>query len=291
MKQPFTNLPVIDSHTHLFPPVVAGNRNQYAELDSWFSELYGSHDDGLVSPEEMLASMDAAGVERSVVCGWPWRDHGLCREHNDFLAELVNTYPNRFSWLGIVNLAEQGAAAEVERCASLGACGIGELNADAQGFRWTDARIGQEAMSAAVKLNMPVLIHCSEPVGHAYPGKGTATPDQLLPFIAANTELRIVAAHWGGGLPFYELMPEVARACRNVFYDSAASTYLYQWDVFSAVERIVGSKRILFGTDYPLLKQSVFLKRTLEAGISHDGLPSIMSENAAAVFGLTMKEV
>jgi len=173
----------------------------------------------------------------------------------------------------------------------LGACGIGELNADAQGFCWSDARIGEETMGAAVQLNMPVLIHCSEPVGHSYPGKGTATPDKLLPFIAANSELRIVAAHWGGGLPFYELMPEVAQACRNVFYDSAASRYLYQWNVFSAVERIVGCKRILFGTDYPLLKQSNFLKRTLEAGISQEGLPSVLSENAAAVFGLTMKEV
>lgn len=290
MDQSISNMPVVDAHTHLFPPDVARHRSRYAERDSWFSELYGSHDEGLVTPEEMLASMDAAAIERSVICAWPWKDPGLCREHNDYLAELANNHPDRFSWLGIVNPGEGGAATEIERCASLGACGIGELNADAQGFHWTDPNLGQEAMSMAVALGLPMLIHCSEPVGHAYPGKGTATPDQLLPFIAAHSELCIVAAHWGGGLPFYELMPEVARICQNVVYDSAASTYLYRWDVFPVVERLVGSGRILFGTDYPLLKQTTFLKRTLASGITPEALPSVLSRNAAAVFGLTMKE-
>jgi predicted TIM-barrel fold metal-dependent hydrolase len=168
----------------------------------------------------------------------------------------------------------------------LGARGVGELNADAQGFAWEHPKGIQDAMRACVDLGVPMLAHCSEPVGHAYRGKGTATPDKLLVFLAANPELSVVAAHWGGGLPFYELMPEVSVLTRNVVYDSAASTYLYQWDVFPLVERIVGPERIMFGTDYPLLKQTSFLRRVVGSGLSEAALEHVLGGTAKRVFGL-----
>jgi predicted TIM-barrel fold metal-dependent hydrolase len=99
-------------------------------------------------------------------------------------------------------------------------------------------------------------------VGHRYPGKGTATPDRLLEFISANPDLKIVLAHWGGGLPFYELMPEVAEQTRNVVYDTAASTYLYRKEVFSTVLGIVGADRVMWGSDHPVLSMKRFLRRT-----------------------------
>lgn len=278
---------VIDAHTHLFPAEVCRDRRPYLARDAWFGELYASESITLIQPEEMIASMDAAGIERSVVCGWPWRDAGLCREQNDFLAEVAGRFPDRIAWLAIVNPLANGAAQEVERAVGLGACGVGELNADAQGFEWQQPHTLGAVVDVAVALDVPFLIHCSEPVGHAYPGKGTATPEKLLEFFTAWPELRVIAAHWGGGLPFYELMPEVRQRCRNVVYDTAASTYLYQWDVFPVIERLVGPERILFGTDYPLLRQSTFLRKTLGAGMSEDSLPAVLADNAARVFGFS----
>ena len=32
--------------------------------------------------------MDEAGVAQAVMCGWPWADPVLCREHNDYLAAI-----------------------------------------------------------------------------------------------------------------------------------------------------------------------------------------------------------
>ncbi len=275
---------MIDAHTHLFPDDVRRDRRPYLARDAWFGELYASESIVLIEPEEMIASMDAAGIERSVVCGWPWRDAGLCREQNDFLAGVARRYPERISWLAIVNPLDSGAAAEIERAVSLGASGVGELNADAQGFEWQQPHTLGPAVDAATALDVPFLTHCSEPVGHAYPGKGTATPEKLLEFFTAWPDLRVVAAHWGGGLPFYELMPEVQQHCRNVVYDTAASTYLYRWDVFPVIERLIGSGRILFGTDYPLLKQANFLLRTLASGLPESSTATILADNADRVF-------
>jgi len=211
---------------------------------------------------------------------------GLCREHNDFLAEVQQRFSDRIAWLAIVNPASPEAPAEIERAVKMGASGIGELNADAQGFNWERHAALAGAMDACLEFDVPVLMHCSEPVGHAYPGKGTATPEKILNFLEANPDLRVVAAHWGGGLPFYELMPEVALLTANVTYDSAASTYLYGFDVFPVVERLIGNQRAMFGTDFPLLKQGAFLDRVLRSGMPEESLPGLLGETAARVFKL-----
>ncbi len=277
---------IVDAHTHLFAPGIVRDRSGHLARDAWFGELYASPKIILVTPEDLIASMDEAGIQMSIVCGWPWKDMGLCREHNQFLSEVRREFPDRIAWLAIVNPASTDAPAEIERAVALGAVGVGELNADAQGFSWERPGELANVMDTCRQAEIPVLMHCSEPVGHAYPGKGTATPEKILRFLEVNPELRVVAAHWGGGLPFYELMPEVARLTANVVYDSAASTYLYGFDVFPVVERLIGDGRVMFGTDFPLLKQRVFLDRVLRSGLSESSVPSLLGGTARAVFRL-----
>jgi len=98
--------------------------------------------------------------------------------------------------------------------------------------------------------------------------------------------VKLICAHWGGGLPFYELMPEVRQACANVYYDSAASPFLYRPEVFSAVVRLVGSRRVLFATDYPLLRQKRVLDYLAESGLAGRELDDILGNNAAQLLGL-----
>ena len=74
-------------------------------------------------------------------------------------------------------------------------------------------------------------------------------------FISRFPDLRLVCAHWGGGLPFYALMPEVGSALDNVWFDTAASPFLYRPQIFRHVIDMVGADKILFGSDYPLIAQ------------------------------------
>lgn len=283
-------MPVVDAHVHLFPPDVITCRDDYCARDDWFGVTHSTFPiERFPQVETLLASMDMAGVDVAVIAAWPWRDQGICRLHNDFLAEICAREP-RLAWLGIVNPGQPGAVEELERARRLGASGIGELNADAQGFAWEDEGALREVAEIATTLDFPLMAHVSEPVGHDYPGKGTATPPRILAFVEQHPDLRLVAAHWGGGLPFYELMPEVGLAMRNVSYDSAASTYLYRHDIFDVVTRIVGPERVLWGSDYPVLGQRRFLQKAREA------LPEVMVEpvlggNAARVYGLRVPEV
>jgi uncharacterized protein len=66
-------------------------------------------------------------------------------------------------------------------------------------------------------------------------------------------DAKFIFAHWGGGIPFYELNPRVRPCLKNVWYDTAASPLLYDARVFRQVVDLIGADRILFGSDYPLL--------------------------------------
>lgn len=279
---------VVDAHTHVFPPEVRRNRAAFVARDPWFALLYADPTAALADADALLATMATAGVARSLLCGFPWADLGLCRAANDALAADATRAGGRLSWLASVppHLGS-AAAAEADRCLALGASGLGELNADAQGFDLAAPTALAPVVEVCLGRDVPLLLHASEPVGHAYRGKGTATPERLLPFLAAYPALRVVLAHWGGGLPFYELMPEVAAVAANVVYDSAASSYLYRSGVFRAVLDIVGPERVLFGSDHPVLRQDRFLRRVEEeAGLSPVEATAVLGGNARRVYAL-----
>lgn len=285
-----THSGVVDAHTHVFPPDVRRDRAAFARRDRWFDLLYADPRALLASDHDLLASMNAAGIATSILCGFPWFDPGLCRHHNDASAESARRQGDRLAWLAIVSPAADPAAAaiEAERCFNAGAVGLGELNADAQRFDLLDPAPLAPVVAACLAHDRPLMLHASEPLGHLYPGKGTATPDRLLAFLLAFPALRVVLAHWGGGLPFYELMPEVATAAANVTYDSAASTYLYRPRVFRTVLDIVGPDRVLFATDHPILRQDRFLRRVRDhADLRPDESPAVLSDTARRVYRLT----
>jgi predicted TIM-barrel fold metal-dependent hydrolase len=279
---------VIDAHTHAFPPAWVADRSAHVTSDFWFGELYEAPSAKMIDAAALLQAMDEAGVAQAVMCGWPWLDPGHCREHNDYLATAAEASNGRLAWLGTVQPAMDGAGEEAERCLALGAAGIGELNADAQRFDLMESGCLGDVVTVLVAAGRPLLLHASEPVGHRYSGKGTATPDRLLSFLTENPELQVVLAHWGGGLPFYELMPEVAALTQNVSYDTAASSYLYRPEVFRAVLDIVGAERVLWGSDHPVLGMGRFLRRTKrDAGLRAEEASQLLAENARRIYRLT----
>lgn len=283
----YTQAMIVDCHAHVFPDLVRQERTRFQARDAWFADLYGAPERKLARAEDVLTAMDAAGVDRTVLLGFPWRDPAICALHNDYLIECVQRYPDRLIGFAIVNPAAGATAAqELARSLEAGLRGCGEVGPDGQGFRLDSAHDLGPLAEVLTAYGRPLLTHCSEPLGHHYPGKGTVWPQQVVAAASHFPDLRIIAAHWGGGLPFYELMPEVAAVLGNVYYDSAASTYLYRFDIFRQVVALVGAARVLWGTDYPLLGQARFLARTRAAGLAPADLAAVLGGNAARLLGL-----
>ena len=278
---------IIDFHTHIFSPQVKNNRQRYVDSDPCFAVLYENPKAKLITAEELIASMDASKVDISVVQNIGWTTHELCVETNDYILEAVNRYPDRLvGFCSVQPLSIDASIKEIERCSKGGMRGVGELRPDIQMLDLGDKEVMQPFVQTLIKNNMILLTHTSEPAGHQYPGKGTVSPEMLYPFITSYPDLTIVCAHWGGGLPFYALMPEVEKALKNVYFDSAASPFLYNPKIYEQIVGLVGAEHILFGSDYPLLEQSRMIKEIIIQNLPDVVKMKILGENARRLLGL-----
>ncbi len=281
---------IIDFHTHVFPPQIKKHRNKYIDSDPCFAILYSKKDAKLATADELIASMDKAGIDISVVLNTGWTTHELCVETNDYILESIARYPERLiGFCSVQPQSYEAALDEIERCAKEGIRGVGEIRPDMQLFDPRDEEVMTPFINAVRKHKLMLLSHASEPVGHIYPGKGAVTPEVLYPFITSYPELTIILAHWGGGLPFYALMPEVREAIKNVFFDTAASPLLYSPQIYEQAVQLVGAERILFGSDYPLLEQGRALKEITSLNLSEETKNLILAGNAQRLLGITGK--
>jgi predicted TIM-barrel fold metal-dependent hydrolase len=277
---------IIDAHTHIFPPEIAANRETYLAADTTFAELYASPKAKLATAADLLVSMDAAGVDVSIALGFAWSDPENVRLHNDYLLEAAAVSDGRilpFCSLPLGSDIEQ-IEAEARRCSEAGAPGFGELRPGNLGFDLA-GEDGLRLGRLARELGSVLLFHVSEPVGHAYPGKQGLDLGAFYTFVREHPDVRVIGAHWGGGLPFYALMPEVRLALQHASVDTAGTSLLYEPDVYTHVATLIGAERILFGSDYPLLSQSRSRAR-IEAAVDAETAALILGANAQRLLRL-----
>ena len=278
---------IIDFHTHIYPPWLRPRREEYLVRDATFGELFASPDARMATGERLVRRMDEDGVDVSVVMGIGWTDIDLARAANDYLIGAVEKYPDRLVGLGGVNPAwGDDAVREARRCAEAGLRGIGELHPDTQGFDLGDFDTMAPLIEVVSKLGLIVTTHSSEPVGHEYPGKGKTRPEVLWRFIRNFPDVPIVCAHWGGGLPFYGLMPEVKDGLNRAFFDTAATSLLYDARVFETVASVIRPQRILMGSDYPLVRARTVIGQVESSGLLRSDKELILGGNAARLLGI-----
>src|SRR5579863_5709100 len=119
---------LIDIHTHLFPPAIQRQRAKYCARDSWFNQLYQNPRAIMANAEDLVAEMDAAGVDASVSFSFGWTDAELIVETNDYILDAMRRYPGRiYGMTVLLPTAGDAAVYELERCAKAGMVGLGEL--------------------------------------------------------------------------------------------------------------------------------------------------------------------
>ncbi len=237
-------------------------REEYLERDLWFRTLYTDPKARMGTFEQVVAEMDATGVDLSVIFGFAFEDQGLCREINDYVIEAVRAYPTRLVGLTSVSPEQPGALAELDRTLDAGLVGCGELFPDGQRFELGKPSGLDRIADALHERHALLMVHSNEPVGHKYPGKGDNTPGPCYQFAERHPGLDIIYAHMGGGLFFYEMMPKAKETLAHVHYDTSAAPYLYRRDIYSLAATAAGAEKILFGSDFPLISPGRYLSDT-----------------------------
>ena len=277
---------IIDTHVHIFPDSVKQDRSVFFENEPEFRLLYDSPRSAINTVDEVLISMDKHGVDISVVCGFPWRNPEYTQKNNDVIIESVHAHPARIRGLACFDVTWEGAADETQRCLDAGLSGAGEL-----AFYLTG--IDHSALSALAPVmavlkengNRPCMIHTNEPVGHSYPGKTPITMEQIYGLAKAFPENRIILAHWGGGLFFYNIMKKEAKSVlKNIWYDTAASPFLYDPVIYDLAAGAGVIDKVLLGTDYPLLPPERYYKELDRTDLSEAQKKQVLGENAWKLF-------
>lgn len=276
----------IDVHVHILSPDIIQNVEKYKNREAYFKLIHTGSNVKYATAEELIAHMELCGVDRAVVFGFPFTDPGLCRETNDYIMASCKKYKEKLIGFALSSPLDPGFEQEIARCHDGGLQGVGELIPDAQHYDISDLKQMKSLVGACRERNLPVLMHVNEQVGHYYPGKGSTGPDRAYAFAAGNPELTIIFAHWGGGLFFYELMPELKKSLTNVYYDTAGSPYLYRPTVYETARLVGIVPKVLLGSDYPLLPFSRYLKEMERTGLSAEEKELISGDNAARMLAV-----
>lgn len=288
-------MPIVDAHVHLYPPEVDADPAGWAAARGerhWAVLCTRKRRDGrpvqtLPTVEQLLAAMDAAGVERAVLLGWYWEKPETCATQNRFFAECVRRWPDRLSACATLHpAAGRGAVLEeVRRAQQEGLVGLGELSPHSQGFG-VDDPVFREALALAGELGMPVNLHVTDPESRPFPGRIETPAEDFLQLAKGFPATTFVLAHWGGMLP---LRDGRFLTLRNVLYDTAASPLLYDPGVWGRVLEVVGRERVLFGSDFPLnlyptLDERPGLVRFVAEAQTAGAGDAVLGENAQRVF-------
>ncbi|MEA2058932.1 MAG: amidohydrolase family protein [Thermodesulfobacteriota bacterium] len=276
---------IIDFHTHIFPETICKYRERFFDREPSFKLLYDSSKAKLVGADTLVSTMDEYLVDHSVVFGFPWKTSDTAKLNNDYILEAVARYPDRLKGFACFDMSWQGAPEEAQRCIDAGLSGVGELAFYLSGID-EQALVHLEPIMDICKQagNLPVMIHTNEPVGHQYPGKTPVTLEQIYALAQRFPDNRIVLAHWGGGIFFFSLLKREAKdVLKNIWFDTAASPFLYDPDIYRVAVDTGIVEKVLFGTDYPLIKPSRYYKDIEASGISESAAEKILGRNASAL--------
>jgi len=274
---------MIDSHTHILPNTPLQLIEKFGE-DKVLSEMFSDNQETITS-EDLVKNMDLNNIKKSIILGYGWTNFNLLQESNNYNLNSFQENPEKLIPFCSINPKFKENIYELERCINLGAKGAGEIHPSVQNLDIENEFIWDDSLKLLRENSLPILIHASEPVGHLYPGKGETYPEKIYEFVKLFPENKIILAHWGGGLLFYELMKEVKEISKNVFYDTAASSFLYNPKIFKLAIDIVGSEKIIFGSDFPILDPIRIIKE-MET-LNQNDLRNITEKNIKNILNLS----
>lgn len=275
---------IIDFHTHIFPEDVLTSRDIYLD-DPGFKLLYSSEKSVVTDHAGLADYIFQNRLSGAAAMSFPWYEEKHCLRQNEYMASIAgrnNLYPYGM----IPSGGTKSVRSYAEEIKGSGLYGIGEIAFYNGGMTESNVKFLRELLEASVEFSLPVCLHLNEPVGHQYPGKYEPSLSVVYELIKSVPDAAVILSHWGGGMLFYELMPEVRETLKNVYYDTAASPYLYRSDIYRTAVRIIGAGKIVFGSDYPLLGISRY-KSSIEGEIdSPEDREKILGGNALKILGI-----
>lgn len=263
-------------------PVGGQLRERMPEVARLFEKSGSAHLlDVRLGPEETIAQMDEAGVDKLMLAAW-CRPEGWVFS-NDEIAEFTRAFPERFVGVATVDLSKPMAAVrELERAVHELGCKALRIVPWLWKLPPNDRRY-YPLYVKCIELDIPF---CTQ-VGHTGPllPSETGRPVPYLDEVALDfPELRIVAGHIGH--PWTDEMIGVAWKHDNVFIDTSAYLPRYYPAQLLQYMQSYGAHKVLFGSNFPQLSLTRCMAQVKELGLAAEVEAQFLYGNARRVFGL-----
>jgi hypothetical protein len=283
---------LIDAHTHTQPTAAAGR----AFVRQWGD---GSGRDGTV--DELLGSMDRAGIARTMIVPWlPAQDRvaaavaegrdrdeaveavvGEWRRLNAWAAGAVRAHPDRLACLvGLdpvlmpVGLVE----AEVEACLAAGAVGLKIAP------MFIRARPDDEVMEVVWRCARDHGVFVlSESGAHGYDSSvAWGHPANFDAVLRAYPSVTVQLAHLGQGAE--DDVAALTNRYANVVTDTSLRLGVEPPARTADIIRRIGADRVLFGTNYPLVDQGAYAAALRALPLTDDEIEKVGRTNALSLY-------
>ena len=258
---------IIDFHTHAFEDTLAAKAIPFLESEGNIKAFT----DGRAA--SLVASMDRAGIARSVVCPIatkPSHFDGIRR-----WAREVRAAQPRLEMLLSIHPDDPEALARADQTADDGFKGV-KLHPYYQRFTLDDERLFPLYERLAAR-GLFAVFHCGFDM--AYPRDRICDPVRIRRVIDTFPALKFVATHLGGWRDWENARKHLIG--RPVYIETSYS--LHELPPADARAMLLDhpADRLLFGTDSPWADQSAELARWRALGLPADRLAAALGANAA----------
>lgn len=272
-----TGLEIIDVWAQL-PTARFWREKWLASLMRWTAQEAPSAD----TPAEMLiAAMNEAGVSLSLISGWSSPKGDLIS--NDEVERAIDAAPGRLKGLVGADLSDpMEAVREIRRRAKSGKfVGVRIIP-----WLWDlppNDRRYYPVYAACIDAGLPF---CTQ-IGHTGPLKRSET-GRLIPYLEDVMidfpELVVVGGHVG--FPWIDEVASMIRKFENFHVDTSAYALHRLPEDFVRLMKGEGAKRIMFGTNFPMLTAQRCLQKLDALGLDEKVMTAFLNGNAKRVFGV-----
>lgn len=255
---------IIDFHTHAFPDSIAARAIPALAEEGNIA----AHTEGTVT--SLLASMDRAGIDASVICSIATRPS----QFESILAWSSTIQSPRLIPLPSIHPADTDTVAKVFQLKEAGFAGI-KMHPYYQDYFLDEERL-TPLYNALSEAGLFLVVHCGYDI--AFPRIRRANPAQILTVRQRFPELRLITTHFGG----WDIWDEVEAILigKDIFMEiSFALTYLSSEQALRMFNNHPAD-HLLFGSDSPWEDQSAALKRLRQLPLSQKLLDAILGTNA-----------
>ena len=260
---------IIDAHCHIYPDRIAQKASASTGDFYDLTPLL----DGKIST--LLKEGEKAGIEHFVVQSVATAPNQVS-SINRFIASSVAESNGKFTGLGTLHPDSKTIKEDVEEIIALGLKGV-KLHPDIQQFKIDDYRMLK--IYELCEGRLPILLHTGDS------RFDYSNPNRMKPILNIYTDLTVIGAHLGGWSMWQEAAENLCRY-KNFYVDSSSSLYALSPEKAKQFIMAYGTKRVLFGTDYPMWNPKTELDLFMGLDLTEQEREDILYNNAARMFGL-----